>query len=112
MNDLNQNQTGPRNVDCALDKIRAHPENASKSVDHTLFNNILPTMDSTGLVDERIVRTNTTGQWTQRKITLERPTQIYWRRELQKFLIIFDNRKVWRIKGKSSGASCWNERPR
>lgn len=72
MNDLNQNQTGPQNVDCALDKIRAHPENASKSVDHILFNNILPTIDSTGLVDERIVRTNTTGQWTQREITLER----------------------------------------
>ena len=74
-------------------KIRAHPENASKSVDHILFNNILPTIDSTGRVDERIVRTNTPGQGAQREKTLERPAQMYWRRELWKFLIIFDNKK-------------------
>jgi hypothetical protein len=77
MNDLNQNQTRKKVYDCALDKIRAHPENASKSVDHILFNNILPTIDSTGRVDERIVRTNTTGQWAQREKTLERSAQVY-----------------------------------
>jgi hypothetical protein len=54
MYDLNQNQTRTKNHDCALDKIRAHPENASKSVDHILFNNILPTIDSTGRVDEHM----------------------------------------------------------
>lgn len=79
MYDHNQNKT--ENRDCAS---RIQPSRQRlQSVDHILFNNILPTIDSTGLVDEHMYEQTLLGAEENSGIRL---AQMYWQRELQKSL--------------------------